>query len=93
MIFFVLIFTEVEFLTLAEKLKPHTMRRMKIEPYPWLRGYFVDMSKLYTELILEKIENELLGEKPVKLANYEKMFECLSSAKGEEIYLIEIKFS
>ena len=32
------------------------------------------MNKLYTELILEKIENELLGEKKVTLKGYEEMF-------------------
>ena len=47
---------------------------MKIEPFPWLRDYYVDMTKLYTELILEKIENEVLGEKKVILQGYEGMF-------------------
>ena len=84
LIFFVLILIEVEFLTLIEKMKPHTMRRMKIEPFPWLRDYFVDMNKLYTELILEEIENTIFGQNTKKLANYEKMFECRSSAIGEE---------
>ena len=76
LIFLVLNLTEVEFLTLTEKMKPHTMRRMKIEPYPWLPGYLVDMRKLYTELTLEKIENTLFGQNTTELANYEKMFTC-----------------
>ena len=84
LIFLILNLTEVEFLTIAKKMKPHTMRRMKIEPFPCLRDYFVDMRKLYTELTLEKIENTILGEKYVKLVNYEKMFECRNLAIGEE---------
>ena len=84
LIFLILNLTEVEFLTIAKKMKPHTMRRMKIEPFPWLRDYFVDMRKLYTELTLEKIENTILGEKYVKLVHYEKMFECQNLAIGEE---------
>ena len=48
---------------------------MKIEPFPWLRDYLVDMNKLYTELILEKIENEVLGLKMVTLAGYKEMFD------------------
>ena len=56
------------------KLKPHVERRMKMEPFPWLRDYYVDMNKLYTELILEKIENGLLGENIMTLQGYKEMF-------------------
>ena len=34
----ILFFPENEFLDIAVKLKPHVERRMKIEPFPWLRG-------------------------------------------------------
>ena len=47
---------------------------MKIEPFPWLRDYYLDMNKLYTELILEKIENEVLGVKRLTLRGYNEMF-------------------
>ena len=47
---------------------------MKIEPFPWLRDYLVDMTKLYTELTLEKIENEVVGESIQGLRGYEEMF-------------------
>ena len=50
-------------------------RRMKIKPFPWLRDYYVDMNKLYTELILEKIENEVLWVKKVILKDYKEMFD------------------
>ena len=75
------IFTETEFLGIAKKLKPHVERRMKIEPFPWLRDYYVDMSKLYTELILDKIENELLGEKRRTLQGYQEMFDSIGRDK------------
>ena len=48
---------------------------MKIEPFPWLWDYYVDMNKLYTELILEKIENEVLGTSKRRLKDYEGMFD------------------
>ena len=66
--------TEAEFLDIANKLKPHFERRMKIEPFPWLRDYYVDMNKLYTELTLEKIENDLLMERRITLQGYRDMF-------------------
>ena len=47
---------------------------MKIEPFPWLRDYYVDMNKLYTELILEKIENEVLTVRRGRLKDYKGMF-------------------
>ena len=80
-----LIVTEAEFLDVANRLKPHVERRMKIAPFPWLRDYFVDMNKLYTELILEKIENEALGQKRRTLKGYEQMF----NFKGRDKILIK----
>ena len=47
---------------------------MKIEPFPWLRDYYIDMNKLYTELILEKLENELYGVSRRTLKDYKEMF-------------------
>ena len=70
-----LIVVEAEFLDIAEKLKPHVARRMKIEPFPWLRDYYVDMRKLYTELTLEKLENEVLWVRKVTLKDYKEMFD------------------
>ena len=48
---------------------------MKIEPFPWLRDYYIDMNKLYTELILEKIENDLLLVQRFTLKDYKEMFD------------------
>ena len=56
---------------------------MKIEPFPWLREYYVDMNKLYTELILEKIENEVLGVKRLTLRGYNEMFAPVQLNRSE----------
>ena len=53
-----------------EKLKPHTQRKMKIEPLPWLRDYFVDMNDVYTEINLEQIETKAHGEIFITLKDY-----------------------
>ena len=67
---------EEEFLSIAEKLKPFTEEKMKIEPYPWFEDYLIDMDELYTELLLEKVERKLLGEETWTLRTYEDMFNC-----------------
>ena len=76
-----LILVEAEFLDIIEKFKPYMEERMKIEPFPWLRDYYVDMNKLYTELILEKIENEVLGERIENLKDYKAIFDSVGRDK------------
>ena len=71
--------TEEEFLSIAEKLKPFTEEKMKIEPFPWFEGYLINMDELYTELTLEKVEKKLLGEERKKLRRYDEMFNCNKS--------------
>ena len=53
--------------------------KMKIEPYPWFKGYRINMDELYTELILEKVERKLLGEETWTLRTYKDMFSCSES--------------
>ena len=67
---------EAEFLSIAEKLKPFTKEKMKIEPFPWFPRHIIDMDKLYTELTLEKIEKVLFGENGKSLDGYKEMFNC-----------------
>ena len=66
--------TQKYFLTLADKLRPYTEQAMKLEPAPWIKDYMVDMDNLYTELILEKLENMPYGQVSRKLENYKVMF-------------------
>ena len=80
---------EVEFLLLAEKLKLYTKEKMKIEPFPWLKGYRVNMDELFTELTLDKVERKLLGEETWTLQSYEDMFSCNESQ--QELIKILIK--
>ena len=48
---------------------------MKIEMAPWAKAYAVDMDKLYTELTLEKIENEPSVPMGTECTEYTKLFE------------------
>ena len=82
-IFYVFFYSEAQFLVITEKMKPHVERRMKIEPFPWLRDYYVDMRELYTKLTLEKIKSTLFGEKRTSILHYEEMFERGSSLDRE----------
>ena len=70
-------------------MKSHTTRRMKIEPFPWLRDYFIDMRKLYAKLTLGKIYYTIFGEIFKIIANYEKMFEPDSDSEDENSRLFK----
>ena len=80
---------EEEFLSIAEKLKPFTEEKMKIEPFPWYEGYLINMDELYTELTLEKVERQLLGEETWSLRTYEDMFNCNKSEHNNRKILIK----
>ena len=47
---------------------------MKIEMVPWIESYQVEMGKTYTELTLEKIENEPAGPTNQIVENYADLF-------------------
>ena len=80
---------EEEFLSIAEKLKPFTEEKMKIEPFPWFEGYLIDMDELYTELTLEKVEMKLLGEERRRLGGYQEMFDCSQSKPDNKKVLMK----
>ena len=67
--------TEKEMLALADELKPDVQERMKIEMAPWVKGYAVDMDELYTELILEKIDNKPSWPQKIKFTDFKLLFE------------------
>ena len=62
---------------------------MKLEPAPWIKDYLVDMDNLYTELILEKLENMPYGQVGRKLENYKVMF---ASHKPGMLEYLDIKY-
>ena len=64
-----------EVLNIADNLRPFTEQAMKMEVAPWIKDYVVDMEKLYTELTLEKIDNEPVGKVTTRIENYKELFE------------------
>ena len=46
---------------MAEKLRLHTAKTTRIEMAPWAKAYTVDVKDVYTDLTLEKIENQPTG--------------------------------
>ena len=42
---------------------------------PWAKAYTVDMKDIYTDLTLEKIENEPTGPEGKRIENYKELFE------------------
>ena len=80
---------EEEFLSIAEKFKPFTEEKMKIEPFPWFEGYLINMDELYTELTLEKVEMKLLGEERRRLGGYQEIFDCNQSNPNNKKVLMK----
>ena len=78
-VYFTFCIAEEEFFSIAQRLKPFTKERMKIEPFPWSEGFHINMDELYTEQTLEKIERKLCGEETWTLQTYKDMFSCHKS--------------
>ena len=62
---------------------------MKIEPFPWFKGYLINMDELYTELTLEKVEMKLLGEERRRLRGYQEIFDCNQSNPNNKKVLMK----
>ena len=69
---------------MIEELREYTEEAMKIEMAPWVESHTVDMDELYTELILEQIENKPTGQTPVKLDNYTTLFPIQEATEQQE---------
>ena len=67
--------TFLDLVHLAEEFRPHMAQTMKMEPAPWIRDYVVDMEQLYTELTLEKINDNIFEQNRMELENYKELFE------------------
>ena len=77
MLSFFLVEVEVtldQLISIAEQIRPHMERAMKIEVAPWIRDYVVDMEDLYTEVVLEKLDYKPTGEQKRVLNNYRDLF-------------------
>ena len=69
---------------LAENLRPYMAQVMKIEVAPWIREYVTNMDNLYTEHVLEKVDNMPYGQNRVKLENYKELFLLGKSGNDDE---------
>ena len=75
--FFMLVFLEADLDDVAEKLRHHTAKTTRIEMGPWAKAYTVDIKDIYTELSLEKIENQPTGPEGKRIEDYKELFaEC-----------------
>ena len=71
-------------MTIAEDLKPYTEDAMKIDTAPWMKACTeVNMHELYTELTLERLENQAKGTKGIPISDYKEMFADISSNNNE----------
>ena len=80
------IFFSGELTELIEELQEFTEKEMKIEMAPWVKNYTVPMDKLYTELILEQIENKPTGPISVKLGSYLDLFTEKETTNKQETH-------
>ena len=62
---------------LTRRIKEFYKRTMKIEMAPWAKAYTVDIKEIYTELTLDKIENQPTGPEGKKIEDYKELFECI----------------
>ena len=66
--------TEEEFQSIASGLRNHYKKTMKTEMAPWAKAYTVDIKNMYTELTLDKIENQPSGPSHSKINDYKDLF-------------------
>ena len=67
--------SELDFEALAESLKEYTANTTRIEMAPWAKAYTVDMKDIYTDLTLEKIENQPTGPEGKRVQDYKELFQ------------------
>ena len=76
--------SDAELEDLAEKLRAHTAKTTRIEMAPWAKAYTVDIKEIYTELTLEKIENQPTGPEGKIIDDYKELFGDLQDQSQEE---------
>ena len=60
---------------MCEELKGYTEDDMKIEHTPWIPDDLMQMEDLYTDLIVEKLENKPDRMIATPLKNYQELFQ------------------
>ena len=80
-----LVFLEADLDDVAEKLRHHTAKTTRIEIAPWAKAYTVDIKDIYTELSLEKIENQPTWPEGQRIEDYKELFaECRNELQEQE---------
>ena len=67
-------FSDADLVLLADNLRPFIEKTTKLEMAPWVKAYTVDMDKLYTDSVLDGIENTPSGEELKPITNYRALF-------------------
>ena len=65
---------DADLVLLADNLRPFIEKTTKLEMAPWVKAYTVDMDKLYTDSVLDRIENTPSGEEFKLITNYRELF-------------------
>ena len=73
-----------ELLDIANAMRPYMAPAMKIEVAPWIKDYVVNMEELYTELVLEKINNRPFGHETDTLSDYRELFKTDNDNDSQE---------
>ena len=63
-----------DFEDLCDELKSYTEDAMKIENTPWIPDDLIQMEDLYTDLVIEKLENKPDKVVAIPLDNYQELF-------------------
>ena len=74
--------SEEEFEAFIEEVRPFIGKTMKIRKYAWQENSEVDMGELFSELILQKLNNKSYGRECKHLGSYRGLFVC--SGTGDE---------
>ena len=68
--------SEEEFEAVIEEVRPFIGKTMKIRKYAWQENSEVDMGELFSELILQKLNNKSYGRECKHLRSYRGLFVC-----------------
>ena len=82
--------SEEEFEAFIEEVRPFIGRNMKIRKYAWQENSEVEMDDLFTELVLQKLNNKPYGRECVPLGCYRELFD-LSMAGDQSAELVDDK--
>ena len=74
--------SEEEFEAFIDEVRPFIGRNMKIRKYAWQENSEVEMDDLFTELLLQKLNNKSYGRECKHLRSYRDMFVCFGT--GDE---------